>query len=137
MKILKIETLTGYSDADNVMLHACFQILVRFVKLEWDDGKGWRAETFGGYHDLKATRKQLKGYEYKKKDIDKEIKNLEEHNKITKEIWDLYTWWTKTRPARDPEKCAEWDKKKHNFVNDVEDSEMLDRLIKVRPYLWT
>lgn len=137
MKTLKIETLTGYKDKDEVMLHACFQILVNFVKLEWDNGKGWRAETFGGQHDLKKSRLSLKKLDYPKELIDQEIAMLKCHNKINQEIWDLHTWWTKTRPARDPDKCADWHTKKADFVDDVEDSEMLDRLIKVRRYLWT
>jgi hypothetical protein len=137
MKILKIDTLTGYRDKDEVMLHACFQILVNFVKHEWDDGKGWRAETFGGQHDLKKTRLELKKMNYPKDIIKQEIAMLKCYNKITKEIWDLHNWWTKTRPARDPEKVADWDKKKMDFVDDVEDCQMLARLIKVRRYLWT
>ena len=34
MKILKISTLTGYADGDEVMLHAAFQILVNFMEHE-------------------------------------------------------------------------------------------------------
>lgn len=137
MKTLKIETLTGYWDKDEVMLHACFQILVNFVKQEWDEGKGWRGETWASYHDLKKTEKDLKSHGYTKRDIKTEIDNLKEHNRITKEIWDLYNWWTVTRPARDPKKCADWDKKNMDFVDDVEDNQMLARLIKVRRNLWT
>lgn len=137
MKTLKIQTLTGYWDKDEIMLHACFQILVNFVKHEWDDGKGWRGETFGGYHDLKAARKDLKARKYPKDIMKQELAMLKDSNKTTKEIWDLYNWWTKIRPARDPEKCADWDNKEMNFVDEVEDNKMLARLIKVRGYLFT
>ncbi len=137
MKTLRIDTLTGYCDKDSIMLHACFQILVNFVKREWDDGKGWRAETFGGQHDIKKSRQDMVKWGYPKDLIKKGIQGLKHHNKINQEIWDLYNWWTKVRPARDPDKCADWDHKKMDFVDDVEDSEMLNRLIKVRRYLWT
>ncbi len=137
MKTLKIDTLTGYCDKDEVMLHACFQILVNFVKTEWDDGKGWRAETFGRQHDIKKSRQDMVKWGYPKDLIKKEIQGLIRHNKINQEIWDLYNWWTKIRPTRDPNKYADWDHKKMDFVYDVEDCEMLDRLMKVRRYLWT
>lgn len=137
MKTLKIETLTGYWDKDSVMLHACFQILVNFVKHEWDEGKGWRGETFASYHNIKACIKDLKARKYPKDIMKQEIAMLKDSNRITKEIWDLYNWWTKTRPARDPEKCADWDNKEANFVDEVEDNKMLARLIKVRGHLFT
>ena len=137
MKTLKIETLTGYWDKDELMLHACFQILVNFVKREWDEGKGWRGETWASYHDLEKCEKDLKSQGYTKKMIKTEIDGLKRSNEITKEIWDLYNWWTKIRPNRNPDRCADWDDNKADFVEDVEDTEMLNRLMKVRRALWT
>lgn len=134
MKTLKIETLTGYWDKDEIMIHACFQILVNFVKFEWHEGK---YETFCGYHDIDKCKKEMISQGYSKKDIKLQISQLVDSNNTTKEIWDLYNWWNKIRPNRDPKMETTWDPKTHLFLADMEDDEMLLRLMKVRGHLWT
>ena len=134
MKTLKIKSLgSEYIDKDEVMLHACFQLLVDYVTKEWKSGK---SKYFGGYFDLKKAKQDLQNLGYDKKHIAMEIKSMVEHNKNTKEIWDLYNWWVNVRLKRDPSDMGKWDEK-GNFLYDLEDNAMLNRLIKVRQTLWT
>lgn len=134
MKNLKIHSLDNtYIDKDEVMLHACFQLLVDYVVKEWDSGK---SEYFGGYFDTKKVKKDLTKDGYSKSHIKWEIASLEAQNKTTKEIWDLYNWWVNIRLKRDPCDMGKWDKK-GNFLYDLEDEAMLIRLMRVRLALWT
>lgn len=134
MKNLKIHSLDNkYIDKDEVMLHACFQLLVDFVVKEWDSGK---SKHFGGYFDIDVAEKELKDFGYPKIHIKSEIANMIDHNENTKEIWDLYNWWVNVRLKRGPCDMGTWDKK-GNFLYDVEDNAMLIRLMKVRQTLWT
>lgn len=131
MKNLKIKTLTGYCDRDVVLLHASFQILVDFVDLEW----GGKNVCFGKLHKIKEAEKDMKSHGYSKRDIKREITHLVKSNEITNEIWDLYNWWVKVRPVRVDSHV--YDPKKRNFTDEIEDDEMLIRLVKVRANLWT
>lgn len=53
----------------------------------------------------------------------------EEHQKVGKEIKELYNWWTNIRPNREILPCY--------GTEYVDDDIQLVRLIKIREYLWT
>lgn len=116
----------GYWDFDTQILHACFECLRRYVEIEvreWEGRENWR--TVKG-HDPED--------EFIRQDVERRT-----------EILALYDWWTKGRPAR-PEPWAKepWDQNVDGHEADRqeqaqrdEDQEMLARLVKVRPFLWT
>jgi hypothetical protein len=133
MKTLNIRTLTGYCDKDEIMLHACFQLLVDFVQKEWHSGK---SKYFGKYFNIQQEVIEMKKEGLPNKIIKSHTDCLNRQNRETKEIWDLYFWWTKVRPKRKHKEMLKIDNK-GNFLCDIEDEEMLTRLIKVRGCLWT
>ena len=126
---IEIESLPPtWSDTEDLMLHGMFQLLRNVVEKEHvlvniapegdpTDGKSWAW--------------------------------------ALDEIMALYTWWMYKRPAREIEydrRLSEWSEERFtdgpygpkwdalrelDDRRDVEDEEMLHRLIKVRQYLWT
>lgn len=95
MRTLKINSLPPskqWVDRDELMLHACFQILQDCVE---------------------------------KENVDTQC-SYEEHKNIVDEIRFLYNWWLERK------KTIYNDK-----LDDNLDNEMLDRLMKIRSFLWT
>jgi hypothetical protein len=95
MRLLKIESLPDtkqWVDRDEIMLHACFQILKDFIEKENGDTHC----------------------------------NYEAHKDRIDEIRFLNNWWA--------DRC-----KREVFKVDyeIEDNEMLSRLMKIRLFLWT
>ena len=122
----------GWQDTDTRMLHACFLLLMEYVEgeqpfaiVDWEDN---------------AT-----------------------HSEVAKEIRDLYDWWKVRRPAAHAAIAAEWvnNGERTKFVKldgggftihspdshkglirreqelDEDDNRNLERLIKIRVFLWT
>lgn len=93
MRYLKIYSLPKsniWLDRDEIMLHACFQILQDCVEKE-------HVDTHCDY---------------------------EVHKEFVDEVRFLYNWWLKR-------------KNNDSYDNDIEDDEMLIRLMKIRTQLWT
>ena len=138
---LHIKTLScRYHDKDEILLHAAFQLLVNYVENECDNEWFSLDKPFDIEEELKTT--------YSKEWCDDEMRQkvtlqLEEQNRIQKEIKDLYIWWTINRPF-----IIEQERKRLELIDyegilesdekqEKEDDEMLLRLIKVRKSLWT
>lgn len=157
--VIRVKTIKRtWTDRSEVLLHAPFQILVDFVEKEWMPDQGQLI-------DVDQYVKELKGHT--PEGVQQEIKSIQKHNEVNREIWTIYNWWTKVRPARkdptDDIRCPEhivgnngetnrfflvdgddevWDnamKLLHKLEDEwkKEDEEMLLRLFKVRDYLWT
>lgn len=93
MRVLKIDSLPNsrhWVDRDNLMLHACFQILQDCVEKEHVDTHC----------------------------------NYESHKEFVDEVRFLYEWWLKRKNDDSPD----------NYSGD---DEMLNRLMKIRSFLWT
>jgi len=117
-------------DSDNQILYGMFQILVDFIEKE-SDTIDWAADP--------------------------------KHQRVFDELTKLYKWWTEDRPNRDDsypgsedfgiedifgdnarkqpgykawrDACDEREKRDREY--DLEDTEMLIRLITIRGYMWT
>lgn len=103
---IKITTLdSSFHDTDEMLLHGMFKLLTNFVELQWDGGK---SPYFGQIFSIEEINQ---GGEWEKE-------SLVSQNVSTKEIWDLYNWWTKIRPARvDPYSLIyEYNGEKPKFV---------------------
>lgn len=120
----------GWIDSDEQILHAMFQILVDFIEQEADI-IDWAADA--------------------------------KHQKIYNELRLLYDWWIKSRPDRDSsyphtddfgfdnifgdnarkhpgykswrDACEKKEERDREY--ELEDTEMLIRLITIRQYMWT
>jgi len=107
-----------YYDKDWQMMSVCFQLLVDYVEVEADQ-INWKEEPYAG---------------------------------IWKEMQELYSWWTKDRKIREEKGdsmllSTSWDKEfskeerenwfKFDIACGEEDTEMLIRLMKIRPHLWS
>lgn len=92
--VLKIKTLPRHwMDRDEVMLHACFQILCDYVERECNNE----------YHALTPINIEKDMESYKEWDAESQEsmrKGLIEQNRITQEILDLYNWWKKRKETR-------------------------------------
>ncbi len=112
MKRLQIDTLEkGWQENDEVMLHACFQILTDFVEKELEYNR----------RDNKSEEKAKITFatmvEFNKSGYIKDANVSPVWNKIKK----LYLWWKNRKHEEDYD----------------EDTEKLLSLIKIRKYLWT
>lgn len=112
----------GWLDRDNVMLLACFKILVQFVEQEND------FETFGV--DRPADPEDDPSW----------AKAVAEQMAVERELLALYYWWTVERKqeadaafvsTKSPEK---W---KSIIALNEKDQQQLEKLIKLRGNLWT
>jgi hypothetical protein len=93
---LKITTLPRHwMDRDEVLLHACFQILVDFVEKECQPSP---------YHQLIEIdiEKEMKCYvEWDEASKTSMRTSLEKQNEMTREILFLYTWWKGRKEIRE------------------------------------
>lgn len=108
----------GWRDVDSLMLYANFELLRRFVEdedglkmLEFQ-GPAMRAdaELLGATPELEAA--------------------AAERDRIYREVWSLWYWWTVERPSRTE---TVWE----SDVHYEKDTDMLVRLMRVRGSLWT
>jgi hypothetical protein len=154
-------------DLDYRILHALFNELVDFVEIElahlsrWDEYKQYK---FKNNRCVEAAYDYFKNVEQEhneaKKLFSKEPKtsafyaSAEDRYEITKQdlyrsnkIKELYEWWTKIRPNRDNpiDTITEQTHGKHYFrlINeiergyDLEDTDKLVELVRLRSHLWT
>lgn len=122
----------GWRDTDSRMLHACFLLLVEYVEKE-------------------------KPFEVIDWSSDEKTKQVGE------EIKDLYDWWVVRRPAAKQQLQLDWESEpdrtqfiplegggvqikspashktllQREYQLDAEDQANLERLVKIRGYLWT
>lgn len=122
----------GWYDTDSRMLHACFLLLKDYVELE----------------------KPFENVDWEENDY---------HSNAAKEIRELYRWWTVERPATRKElhdaweSCPEYSRfekdesgeykiiipEAHKILTqrqwdyEQEDQRNLERLVKIRGFLWT
>jgi hypothetical protein len=122
--VLRVETLNDrdYSDEDQILLHAAFQVLVNY----------------NGGDDLAKYVDFLAG------DKVADPAFIADRLPYFKEALSLYNWWTVDRPKRiDP-----WDARVLGKLTGeeaiteedrqyVEDTDMLVRLVKIREILWS
>ena len=114
--VIKIKSLRRtWTDRDEVMLHACFQILVDFVEKE---------KPFEWFGDPDKDFKDTKGLEEWEKQL-----HIDQ-GKWLKEVKTLYNWWKKDYPAMVAREDYEW-------FDYVKTEKMLKRLMKIRVHLWT
>lgn len=132
-----------WTDRDERILHAVFQLLVDFVERE--------EHPRGEWSHLNRTREQLvEAYNTAYEECDPEIaagilKTAEKRADDWLEIKALYEWWTVERPARKEAPVgpdgydSEWGRASNELdaQRDDEDDAMLHRLIDVRGYLWS
>lgn len=119
----------GYQEPSELILYACFALLVRFVE---------KNKPFKFHFDLVPPVKE--DWQYPE-----DYETLLSQHKVGVEIQALYDWWTKDR-------LEEWNKMESygetvgycnenyfkasaNWYN--KEDEMLNRLIKIRNHLWT
>lgn len=133
----------GWCDRSSLLLYAPFAILRDFVEKEYpkccvDWNYCWKIE---------------KSVDDKSDCLDPQC-----HHNVKKEFLFLYNWWMKERPQREDIKQEEYTfvdklknilicakKKKSNWeeftqgeeAQEAEDEQMLQRLFKIRQYLWT
>ena len=97
MRLIRIKSLepikNKWLDKDEIMLHACFQLLENYIEEE-------KGDTHCDY---------------------------EAHKEFVDELRCLYKWWLNRKEIKD----CDWDKQ------EIEDDEMLIRLMKIRRALWT
>lgn len=144
-----------YYDKDYLMLYFMFQLLVDYVEIECAEMGGspshwWERIPLIG--DLfQSPRFSSYGLKYLNTQIcDKHIPPLQRERE--REVLDLYTWWTFTRPNRIDYDSQVYrdsnlsDREKHRMYKYCdkidrqrfkEDQAMLIRLVKIRPHLWS
>ena len=104
-----IDTLRAYRrDADDIMLHASFQILKNWI--EYEKGVQWWAK---GLNPMDLPEGPLK------------------------DIYGLYLWWTVERPQREASQPPGMDTITWERQCDEEDQAKLLALVAFRGYLWT
>lgn len=121
--IVVCSQLTGYSDKDYIMLHACFELLVDYVDNELNGEIVIR--------DEEATIAEMKQSNFHQDAIDVEIDILRKNNIKMIEMTELYDWWTKEYITGIHEKKIPYPKQ-----YDIEQAFLL-KLINMRAYLWT
>lgn len=151
----------GWIDRSEGILLACFAMLKEFVEKEepyrfhYRDPNGPGPTMKDVYQDQSDEMKQM------------ELEQLQRQHQVGKEIWELYTWWTKTRKEEQDALHAlgdevnatiHWVKEPNSWLMDSrelnqnpkwkewtrrwdeleeKDQLMLERLIKIRGHLWT
>ena len=126
--ILNIKTLDkGWRDKDNVLLHACFQLLSDFVEQEIPKFPhiNWNVSA-------DVSNSVFKGVEFN-------LGSTEENDStntrdIKKEFEELYAWWQEWVKKEDIKKNSTFEEDHTDYL--VE-NEMLKRLIDLRMYMWT
>ena len=126
--LLKIDSLTdGWCDKDNVLLHACFQLLSDFVEQEIPKYPfiNWNIP--------------VDSMNFVMRDVQFNTDKTEEADPVNtrdikKEFEELYAWWQewKKRDAMERKTTFEEDHADYLIEN-----EMLKRLIDLRMYMWT
>ena len=87
--VIKIKTLEpGYHDKPEILIHANFQILVDFVEREW------------GCKTLEELNEKVIIEEESSDSNTQWLDSAKEQNRNSREIFDLYLWWTSLRPNR-------------------------------------
>lgn len=130
---LKIKTLSGYHDADEIMLHAIMQILVNFIEVEkpdehidWDDDDDHRnawniiTSTYNWWKKRPFRTSVLDGVEIP----DDYLYVVDGHLKLNDEEYPHLDAIFKV--ANEQERT--WYQ---------EDTEMMQKIISVREYMWT
>lgn len=98
--VVKIKTLDrSWNESDEMLIHSCFQILTDFVEHQCMPSSHAQLVPFN-------IEEQMESYkDWPEKDKEPMRKGLEEQNRVTQEILDLYNWWKKReafRLANDP-----------------------------------
>ncbi len=119
--VIKIKSLgCRYTDQDNVLIHAAFQVLVNFVEKEWIGSK-YHGHIFDLEKEAIRTWEEALTWSDKKRAKEYVAGNLEalfNQNERTQEIWHLYVWWKFIRPNREalnPLHTAELSRNHHFF----------------------
>jgi hypothetical protein len=131
----------GFHDKDEVILHVCFSLLVDFVDVE--------VASILNINDCGEKFTGIKAINYL---IEESSQSDSNESETWRAIKELYVWWTSIRPARtdpltkvDPKLRAysleDWQQavsilQSQYRAYDLEDDEMLHRLVKVRSFLW-
>jgi hypothetical protein len=112
--VVKCRTLEpGYYDQDFRMLHACFELLTDYLEEEvrvWSYLSGRKASKKTLDQDIKAWKEAW----LEDKDAP------EQQKEWVKNLTELYEWWTT----------------KYEAATYEEETEMLQRLVALRQYLW-
>ncbi len=145
-KTVKVASLdrTDYVDSNHLMLHTCFQILVDFVELELPLEATLHDSKFG--HTKVGVRNPEAAVAF--------LKEYSNHSRY-KEMLFLYTWWmdigrygyesTEKLVSEElaqqiyPGSARAVYQLESNFetFQERQETEMLDRLIKIRENMWT
>jgi hypothetical protein len=151
----------GYYDKDELMFHACFNLLKDYVECElawmeciFDDEAGKKygypsklSRFFGGGRHWRSKEAGLAHLDWEiNMEPDQWGNNMVEQKESAKEQLALYKWWTEVRPSR-PDPYEDYEHKnalgltnecwETEEAYDKEDDEMLNRLLKIRRHLWT
>ena len=164
-----------YNDVDTRILHGLFTTLVDFIEVEKahhntifcgdselkKEFPFWSKNRFFRWNRLRSAKSGLAHLDWEMALVDDETGEPTSQAIAAKEQFELYNWWTVTRPARkDPyeyETVAanlDWDEflYKKQTPEDIarrqrgfeleeqyskEDDDMLIRLVKIRRNLWT
>lgn len=133
--IIRIHSLKpGYYDADERMLHACFNLLVDFVEIElaaanWNfEGKKKRRVRIGHARN-RCPEAGVDHLQWEINDSGCNMGSSPTQADMAREKLALYLWWTETRPARvdpwsDPGIWAEW-RAKHKATTDLDDADFM------------
>lgn len=130
---LKIKTLSGYHDADNIMLHAVMQILTNFIEAEkpdevidWDDDDGHR----NAWNVISSVYNWWKQRPFRTAVLD------------CVEIPDDYMYMDGAYLKFNDEKYPHLDvifkaanEQERSWYQ--EDTEMMQKVVSVREYMWT
>lgn len=137
-------------DRDYLMFHVMFQIIVDFVELEqpfldWDDKVRGRCHDRVLFHQYLERWYSVEGrssrYWEGMSDDEKaaQDRNSENGYQVYREILFLYEWYKDKKyeaPTKQPRQT--WDEFfEEERAHDALCSQMLERILKVRDYLWT
>lgn len=123
LKILKITTLDGYHDKDEIMLHACFQLLVDYFEIEVLD-----FEITPEYDELKSL------YEWWQNRKLRILPEVEIPDDYMISINGRIIW----NESKYPE-VAEIERQQNQLIEqwELEDQSKLERLVQLRGLLWS
>lgn len=157
-----------YHDTDTIMMYALFQLVVDFVEVECGNFLSIRYETFWQKWDRRlrelpvirwlvpSVRNARRGLHHLRWEMG--LRDHPSQSAAAKEFFDIYRFWTHTRPRRvDPFEAyhnlrdgGEWlgpiseteRKLLHEAValeaqQEQEDTDMMKRIIAVRTSMWT
>jgi len=117
--VIKIKTLSrGYQETDELILHGMFQLLTNFVEKQWI---GHKYQCYGKIFDIDEETEKLIKEEQTTEFIKDQIDAFKTKNEETQAIWDLHTWWTKTRPNRNPVEFKHEDYDTFKFIPVLDD----------------